>query len=93
VVGIGDTSLALFPVGDDDPKPPPGKGTLAIRHIAFRASRAGFVASQARLTDCGVPFRSEDHRIAHSIYCSDPNGHEIEITTYELDDRNPKHTG
>jgi catechol 2,3-dioxygenase-like lactoylglutathione lyase family enzyme len=30
------------------------------------------------------PKRSEDHTIAHSIYIFDPDGHRVELTTYEL---------
>ena len=84
MVGIGTTSLALFPIQDHDPKPPPSKDTVAMRHVAFRASRSCFEAAQARLKRLGIEFEFQDHDIAHSIYFLDPDGHEIEITTYEI---------
>lgn len=84
MVGIGTTSLALFPIQDKDPKPPPGKDTVAMRHVAFRATRSCFDAAQAHLENLGIEFEFQDHDIAHSIYFFDPDGHEIEITTYEV---------
>ena len=32
----------------------------------------------------GIDFRFEDHGNAHSVYLRDPDGHTIELTTYEL---------
>ena len=84
VVGVGTTSIALFPVESDDPKPSPGRDMLAMRHVAFRASRACFQSLQGRLKTLGIEFEFQNHQIAHSIYFHDPDGHEIEITTYEL---------
>jgi catechol 2,3-dioxygenase-like lactoylglutathione lyase family enzyme len=84
VVGLGTTAIALFPVEGDDPLPAPGRDTLAMRHVAFRADQAGFKAAQARLKERGIVFEFQDHEIAHSIYFRDPDGHMIEITTYEL---------
>ena len=83
IVGIGTTALALFPITAPTALPPPGRNVVAMRHVAFRASRAGFAAMQAHLTALGIPFSSEDHQIAHSIYFHDPDGHELEVTTYD----------
>lgn len=87
VVGTGGTSLAIFPVDSPAPKPPPGRDTICMRHIAFRVDRANFDAAQEALRRRGIDFRSEDHQIAHSIYITDPDGHQLEITTYD-----PPHT-
>ena len=84
VVGLGTTSIALFPVEGDHPKPSPGRDTLAMRHVAFRASRACFQTLRGRLKKLGIEFEFQNHKIAHSIYFHDPDGHEVEITTYEL---------
>lgn len=84
VVGTGGTSLALFPVTSPDPSPPPGRDTLCVRHIAFRVDRSNFLAAQDHLTRRGIRFEFQDHQIAHSIYFVDPDGHQLEITTYEL---------
>ncbi len=84
VVGIGGTAIALFPVQGSDPKPRPDRDVLAMRHLAFRANAENFARAQRELTDGGVEFEFQDHGIAHSIYFHDPDGHEIEITTYDL---------
>ncbi len=55
-----------------------------MRHLAFRANAENFARAQRELTDGGVEFEFQDHGIAHSIYVHDPDGHEIEITTYDL---------
>ena len=86
-----DTMLALFPVkpapGSDPkprPGPAPGTDTLAILHFAFRTDRPGFEQAQAHLRERGIDFRFQDHDISHSIYFCDPDGHKVEITTYDL---------
>ena len=83
VVCVGPTCVALFPVGTDRPLPPPPREALAVRHVAFRADRANFAAAQAALRARGVPFTAQDHAAALSIYLTDPDGHQLEITTYE----------
>jgi catechol 2,3-dioxygenase-like lactoylglutathione lyase family enzyme len=80
----GETCVALFAADTPDPKPQPDHNTLAMRHLAFRVNRAHFEEAQKELAARGVEFEFEDHTISHSIYLSDPDGHRIEITTYEL---------
>jgi len=84
VVGKGGTALALFPVASAAPHPPPGRDTLCVRHVAFRVDHANFVAAQRDLERRGISFSFQDHQAAHSIYFQDPDGHQLEITTYEL---------
>lgn len=84
VVGVGTTALALFPVASEAPKPPPGRDTLAMRHLAFRVNRVNFERARRSLTARGIPLESQHHGIADSIYFHDPDGHEIEITTYDF---------
>jgi len=80
----GTTALALFPVRDGDQsasaKPPP----IRFLHLAFRATRKNFVVAQEELKHRGIKFEFQDHEISHSIYFRDPDGHQLEITTYEL---------
>ena len=80
----GNSGLALFPVKGSDAKPRPGPDTITIRHVAFRASRSDFEHAQKELRQRNITFEFQDHVIAHSIYFQDPDGHEIEITTYEI---------
>lgn len=84
VVGKGGTSLALFPVDGPTPKPPPDRETICMRHFAFRVDGTNFLAAQAELRRRGITFYFEDHQVAHSIYFQDPDGHQLEITTYDL---------
>jgi catechol 2,3-dioxygenase-like lactoylglutathione lyase family enzyme len=85
VVGAGTTSLALFPTEgpyQGGPEKPPGRAHL--RHIAFRVDAANFARAQASLQSRGLAFEFQDHAISQSIYFEDPDGYEIEITTYDV---------
>jgi catechol 2,3-dioxygenase-like lactoylglutathione lyase family enzyme len=98
-IGKGTTALALFPA-DSAASPPVGRTRPVARstsshrgirmlHLAFRASRKNFLAAQDELRHRGIKFEFQDHEISHSIYFRDPDGHELEITTYELEGRAP----
>ena len=81
-IGKGDIAVAIFPVnGNRQEREEPAPKLL---HFAMRADRKNFGSAQDGLTSAGIPFEFQDHGIAHSIYLRDPDGHEIEITTYEL---------
>jgi catechol 2,3-dioxygenase-like lactoylglutathione lyase family enzyme len=54
-------------------------------HLAFRADCKNFRAAQLELEKREIKFEFQDHEIAHSIYFRDPDGHQLEITTYEVD--------
>lgn len=82
-VGQGTTALALFAVGADDPSRPPRR-SIAMLHLAFRATNYQFAAAQDDLRARGIAFEFRDHEISHSIYFHDPDGHALEITTYEV---------
>ena len=84
VVGIGSTSLALFAVQSETPDGPPGPEMICARHIAFRVNRQGFEEARAELSAKGIELEFEDHEIARSMYLRDPDGHKLEITTYEV---------
>jgi catechol 2,3-dioxygenase-like lactoylglutathione lyase family enzyme len=60
-----------------------------MRHLAFRTDQTNFQRAQAELRGQQIPFQFEDHQIAHSIYFRDPDGHQIEITTYLEDTAKP----
>jgi catechol 2,3-dioxygenase-like lactoylglutathione lyase family enzyme len=83
-VGKNDAAVALFPIRKKEASPstPPAARVL---HFAFLADRKNFVSAQHELKSRGIEFEFQDHEISHSIYFHDPDGHEIEITTYELD--------
>jgi catechol-2,3-dioxygenase len=80
-IGKGQSAIALFPSEDKNPEMPKRRGIL---HFALWADRKNFLAAQEELTRHGVIFHFQDHEISHSIYFNDPDGHQIEITTYEV---------
>lgn len=83
---VGTTALTIFPVqaGADGPRSVPGRDAIAFDHLAFRVNGAGFVKAQDELHSRGIQFRFEDHDVCHSIHFADPDGHRLEITTYDL---------
>jgi catechol-2,3-dioxygenase len=84
MLGAGNTCIALFPTTTQEPKSAPDYNTIAMRHLAFRVSRKNFEQAQKELWQRAIKFEFEDHDIAHSIYFSDPDGHRLELTTYEF---------
>jgi len=84
MVCAGETCVALFPADAPDPKTVPVRETISMRHFAFRVDSANFEAAQPRFRELGIEFESADHGIARSVYISDPDGHRIEITTYDV---------
>src|SRR2546423_13436721 len=83
-VGKGTTALALFPIRGTADGPERQSKVVRMLHLAMRANRKNFVAAQDELKRRGIKFEFEDHEISHSIYFQDPDGHQLEITTYEL---------
>lgn len=77
----GHTMLALFETDADE---------YAPRHIAFRTDGPGLLAFADRLADepsvdCRGREAIVDHRLSWSIYFDDPDGHRLEITTYDYE--------
>jgi catechol 2,3-dioxygenase-like lactoylglutathione lyase family enzyme len=91
-IGKGNTAIALFPADPNARSTSSTRGNIRMLHLAFRADRDGFVAAQQELKKCGIKFEFQDHEISHSIYFRDPDGHHLEITTYDLTGRAPSHT-
>jgi catechol 2,3-dioxygenase-like lactoylglutathione lyase family enzyme len=81
----GRTKLALF-AGE----PQGSRPTAGFHRVAFRLGGEewlSFVARQAELGlgQDGGGARVVDHTGARSIYFTDPFGHHLEVTTYEVD--------
>jgi catechol 2,3-dioxygenase-like lactoylglutathione lyase family enzyme len=87
LVGAGETCLALFPASTPTPLPPADHRTISLRHVAVRTARANFEQAQAERAQRDIPFSFEDHEICHSIYFHDPDSYRIEITTYDIEQR------
>lgn len=78
---LGSTFIALFPPRGVDDR----AAENAISHLAFRAaSYADFELAQTELQSRGISFEFQDHEVSHSIYFRDPDGFQLEITTYDL---------
>jgi catechol 2,3-dioxygenase-like lactoylglutathione lyase family enzyme len=94
-IGKGTTSIALFPAQSNttstslaavaSAKAASARGEVKMLHLALRATRKNFLAAQEELKRRGIQFEFQDHEISHSIYFSDPDGHKLEITTYDLE--------
>jgi catechol 2,3-dioxygenase-like lactoylglutathione lyase family enzyme len=84
-IGKGNTGIALFPASSDVKPTASTRRDVRMLHLAFRADRENFVAAQRELENCGIKFEFQDHEISHSIYFRDPDGHQLEITTYDLE--------
>ena len=84
-IGRGNTGIALFPGSPDATSTPSTRGEIRMLHLGFRADRENFLAAQRELEKRGIKFEFSDHEISHSIYFRDPDGHQLEITTYELE--------
>jgi catechol 2,3-dioxygenase-like lactoylglutathione lyase family enzyme len=83
-VGNGAAAIALFPVRDKAGSTSPDWAAVRTLHFAFRTDRENFLRAQDELKKRAIAFDFQNHEISHSIYFRDPDGHEIEITTYEL---------
>ena len=84
-IGKGATSIALFPARSHEGSASAGQGGVRMLHLAFGATRKSFLAAQEELKQRGIKLEFQDHEISHSIYFSDPDGHQLEITTYDLE--------
>ena len=77
---LGSTFVALFPRRSGD-----RAAESAISHLALRAtSYADFQSAQTELQARGISFEFQDHEVSHSIYFRDPDGFQLEITTYDV---------
>jgi catechol 2,3-dioxygenase-like lactoylglutathione lyase family enzyme len=87
-IGKGTTAIALFSA-QSNTKSKSERGGVRMLHLAFRANHKNFLAAQKELKQRGIRFEFQDHEISHSIYFSDPDGHKLEITTYDLEGAAP----
>jgi catechol 2,3-dioxygenase-like lactoylglutathione lyase family enzyme len=86
VLAANGSGLALFNRDLHTSSTPDDVGPPAVRilHVAFRVNRAGFDEAQEALAEQGIGSRFSDHGLSHSLYFDDPDGHQIELTTYEV---------
>lgn len=80
----GRTKLALF-AGEPQGKRP----TAGFHRVAFRLDPVEWSSFVARASELGLeeegrPARLVEHTGARSVYFTDPYGHRLEVTTYDL---------
>jgi catechol 2,3-dioxygenase-like lactoylglutathione lyase family enzyme len=82
----GDTPVALMAHGSGLAlfKTSSGESTAGLRHIAFRVDRENFEIAKEDLQRMGIRFVFQDHGASHSIYFRDPDGLQLELTTYDV---------
>ncbi len=77
----GGSGVALFPAGETHIEP---SAFGSLQHVAFRTSRQALEEARSELRAAGIEFKESDHKVARSLYLLDPDGHLIEITTYDI---------
>jgi catechol 2,3-dioxygenase-like lactoylglutathione lyase family enzyme len=82
-MGEFGTCIGLFQA-QDGPPPERRSESVGFRHLAFMLGKDDLERAQAHFGAAGVEFRLEDHGNAHSLYLRDPDGHTVELTTYEV---------
>ncbi|HEY2220249.1 MAG TPA: VOC family protein [Gaiellaceae bacterium] len=75
--------IGLFQA-QDGPPPERRSESVGFRHLAFMLGKDDLERAQAHFRANGVEFRFEDHGNVHSVYLRDPDGHVVELTTYEV---------
>ena len=83
VMAASGTGVAIFEKGLHGGEDA-GTPETRILHIAFRVDREGLERAREELDERGLSPRFSDHGISHSLYFSDPDGHELELTTYDV---------
>jgi catechol-2,3-dioxygenase len=78
----GDACVALFRErgGSELAAEPTDPST----HFAMALDKANFQQAQRDLQALGIEFRLRNHKVCDSLYLNDPEGHQIELTTYEV---------
>lgn len=81
MLGAGETCVALFPAegGAGAGGPPP----IRMIHLAFRVDAGGYGRARDELAEAGIAYREAEHENCWSLYFADPDGHRLELTTYE----------
>ena len=85
-MGTGGIGLAIFDQHVEAPSPSDATELpiAGILHFAFRVARAGLDAARSELAGEDFTLTFTDHGLSHSLYFRDPDGHLVELTTYEV---------
>ena len=81
VLCAGSVCVALFRAREGV-APRPAEPADPNEHVALALDRSNFEQAQRDLARLGIAYEAWDHGICSSLYLSDPEGHQIELTTY-----------
>lgn len=84
-VFMGEFGACIGLFQAEDASPERGSESVGFRHVAFMVGKHDLARAQDHLTELDISFRFENHGSSHSIYLRDPDGHTVELTTYEVD--------
>lgn len=76
----GNSGVALFPSKTTQPKKLPADDFLTPFHFAFRINLDDSEKVKVHLHNIGIDFEFQDLIHFHSIFISDPDDYQIEIT-------------
>ena len=79
----GKSGLALFPATEPKHTERPA---IRVDHLAFNVTNENYDMAKKDLAKRGIDFKEQDHHHFLSIYFSDPDGHQLELTTIVNDD-------
>jgi catechol 2,3-dioxygenase-like lactoylglutathione lyase family enzyme len=80
----GDTHIAIAHWAKGE-KPSGTRPPITVDHFAFRVDKKTFELAARELPERGVKVEHvSDHGIQQSIYFRDPDGHQLELTCYEI---------
>jgi catechol 2,3-dioxygenase-like lactoylglutathione lyase family enzyme len=74
----GQACIVLFPAPEEQAVAP------LQGHIALKLDRKNFEQAQEHLRRQGTAFDFVEYKICHSLYFLDPDGYQIELSTYEI---------
>jgi catechol 2,3-dioxygenase-like lactoylglutathione lyase family enzyme len=80
----GKTGIAIFPANHPSKMETENAG---IDHFAFSVSNKDFNEAQIHFTKLGIEFTLKDHHYFHSVYIKDPDGHDVELTTLVVEEK------
>ena len=85
-MGTDGFGLAIFHESVHPSPAPADQEPQAVRilHFALRVDRPGFEAAQRELAGEDFKLTVSNHGLSHSLYFRDPDGHLVELTTYEI---------
>ncbi|MBE15120.1 MAG: VOC family protein [Dokdonia sp.] len=82
----GNTGVALFPIkktiSSDKVLP-----QVRIDHFAFRVSEHAFAKAKTHFEKLSLVYNEQDHYYFRSLYTRDPDGHQVELTTLSVTDK------